>query len=293
MALATDSTQRPQPRQSAHGWSGGSFTPCCDTLGDTSWAALISNVGHVQAPSPPTDGCFAMGLGSETPGVPFQQPYYDMAPFDTLVPLWLSTTALDDAAPTTTSRPSPPSTGPATFPDSTASPLTQTIPEETTLEPSSPSAPGWTTHHELDQQHGEISQVSGPEREHSAGSTCDTVSTDATASSAAQSERSCTTAAAAAARTAARVGRRNKKRRVREKNRTAAAKYRSKTKGEVAELEETEQQLAQKNCILSAHVEYLRYEILALKTEILRHGACESRLIRGYIMERARQLGLD
>ncbi|KXJ84999.1 hypothetical protein Micbo1qcDRAFT_103002, partial [Microdochium bolleyi] len=74
-----------------------------------------------------------------------------------------------------------------------------------------------------------------------------------------------------------------KKKKIREKNRRAATKYRNKTKCEVTKLQETEKQLSKKNSILSAHVKELRDEILALKTEILRHGTCKDQVIHGYI----------
>ncbi|KAH7009282.1 uncharacterized protein B0I36DRAFT_370473 [Microdochium trichocladiopsis] len=105
-----------------------------------------------------------------------------------------------------------------------------------------------------------------------------TGSPDATASFASQSTPSDTTALPSSNK---------KKKTIREKNRMAATKYRDKTKCEITELVKTEQWLSEKNSALKAHVKYLCDEILALKTEILRHGTCESQLIQDYIMERA------
>ncbi|KXJ84997.1 hypothetical protein Micbo1qcDRAFT_113207, partial [Microdochium bolleyi] len=78
-----------------------------------------------------------------------------------------------------------------------------------------------------------------------------------------------------------------RKRVMREKNRIAATKYRNKTKEGISELQEAEAQLSKKNSILRAHVECLRNEILSLKTEVLRHGTCDSPLITEYIIKTA------
>ncbi|KAH7033532.1 uncharacterized protein B0I36DRAFT_348577 [Microdochium trichocladiopsis] len=81
-----------------------------------------------------------------------------------------------------------------------------------------------------------------------------------------------------------------KRKTLREKNRAAATKYRNKTRHDMMELQESERELAQKNKVLRTYIECLRNEILSLKTEVLRHGSCESQMIQEYIMETAMQL---
>ncbi|KDN70750.1 hypothetical protein CSUB01_10472 [Colletotrichum sublineola] len=85
----------------------------------------------------------------------------------------------------------------------------------------------------------------------------------------------------------------DKKTIIRKKNRRAATKYRNKTKCEIAEFQETEKRLSEKNSILSAHVKELRNEILPLKTEILQHGICKDQVFYDYILGKFRKSSLD
>lgn len=77
----------------------------------------------------------------------------------------------------------------------------------------------------------------------------------------------------------------------RERNRTAATKCRAKTKVVEARLEATERTMWEENTQLAAQVVGLREEVLALKTELLRHGYCDCELIQRYIRSEAMKIG--
>lgn len=77
----------------------------------------------------------------------------------------------------------------------------------------------------------------------------------------------------------------------RERNRTAATKCRAKTKVVEARLEATERTMWEENTQLTAQVVGLREEVLALKTELLRHGYCDCELIQRYIRSEAMKIG--
>lgn len=79
--------------------------------------------------------------------------------------------------------------------------------------------------------------------------------------------------------------------RAREANRVAATKCRKKARKNVAKLQEREKTLVQENRMLHAWADSLRNEVLNLKTEILRHGNCESDAIKAYIDKAAREIG--
>ncbi|KAK8013751.1 Basic leucine zipper (bZIP) transcription factor atfB [Apiospora marii] len=69
----------------------------------------------------------------------------------------------------------------------------------------------------------------------------------------------------------------------REKNCVAASKCRRKKKNEEHALEERRRMLHTQNAILVDSVASLRAEVLSLKHEILRHGACDFQPINSYI----------
>lgn len=77
----------------------------------------------------------------------------------------------------------------------------------------------------------------------------------------------------------------------RERNRTAATKCRAKAKVVQARLEATERTMWEENTQLAAQVVGLREEVLALKTELLRHGYCDCELIQRYIRSEAMKIG--
>ncbi|KAH7016101.1 uncharacterized protein B0I36DRAFT_435937 [Microdochium trichocladiopsis] len=248
-----------------HDWPGGTFGL---KSGDMSWMVLDGNSNHMDASLSATDGGFTMDLGPEMYNMPLQP--HDAIPFGTIIPSQISNTALDDVASGIHSWLMSVASHPA-------SASIHTSPGEIMPEPSTPALRRYS-HHHLQQQHSsEIPQLAGTKRRDSEIHVHSTGSPDATASFASQSTPSDTTALPSS----------NKKKTIREKNRMAATKYRDKTKCEITELVKTEQWLSEKNSALKAHVKYLCDEILALKTEILRHGTCESQLIQDYIMERA------
>ncbi|KAI1418805.1 hypothetical protein F5Y12DRAFT_781117 [Xylaria sp. FL1777] len=77
----------------------------------------------------------------------------------------------------------------------------------------------------------------------------------------------------------------------RAKNKAAAAKCRKKTKHEVAQLQEWESCLHQRNKVLSEEVNGLREEVFQLKSDILRHGRCNDDLIDNYLQQAALHYG--
>lgn len=77
----------------------------------------------------------------------------------------------------------------------------------------------------------------------------------------------------------------------RQRNRKAATKCRAKTKQAAVELEQKERALASEHMELSTTVKQLREEVLALKSELLVHGKCDSEVIQEYLQKAAREIG--
>jgi len=260
-------------------WSSNGCGLSCDKFGDMSRTSLNNTSQDLTDPSLPSfnDG-FSMDLGPDVYKMLMQS--YDTTQYDTIVPTQIFTTSLDDAASSLPSWPVSPQSSAgfhATFSDiATAS--THTSPRNG--DPNCSFAQNPRRHsHQQSQRPDKSLQNAGVKRRYSDfdGRT--------TASPVPTSE---TRPAASDAVPVA--GSNKRKRAIREKNRTAATKYRNKTKRRIAELQETEHQLSEKNSILGGHVECLRNEILALKTEILRHGTCQSKLIQEYIVRTAKKL---
>lgn len=260
-------------------WVGNSYSLSCDSFGDMSWVSLNGTSQNPTDPSLPSvnDG-FAMDLGPDMYNMLMQS--YDTTQYNTIVPTQISTTALDDAAsslPSWPVSPQSPASFHAVFSD-IATDSTHTSPGNAGPDSSYAQKPRRHSHQQS-QRPDESLQNVGVKRRNSE------FNGHITASPAPASETK-----PAAPDAAPVAGSNKRKRTIREKNRTAATKYRNKTKRSITELQETEHQLSEKHNILSAHVECLRNEILSLKTEILRHGTCESKLIQEYIMRRAKQL---
>lgn len=79
-------------------------------------------------------------------------------------------------------------------------------------------------------------------------------------------------------------------RRSRERNRLAASRCREKSKQYMTELRWKEREQAQRKEMLASHVCALKEEVLALKTEILKHAYCDCDHIQNYLASAARQL---
>jgi len=251
-------------------WPGQSYNLSCDKFGDMSWMPL-ENIAPNQLAGPAQG--FSMDLCSQQYGMPLQS--FDTMQFDTLVPAELNTAMVDDAVSSIQSWPNSPSSLPGAFSDACTG-STHTSPDDVGTEPSSSRR---HSYHHL-QQHKTKSEAGRSKRR---ASSCVSKPGAATTTTSTEDGGGPSTSAAPS-------NTRTKKKTIREKNRTAATKYRNKTKKGIEELQEMESQLSEKNRILSGHVECLRNEILALKTEILRHGTCESPLIQEYIMKTAKRL---
>ncbi|KAK7754684.1 hypothetical protein SLS62_003241 [Diatrype stigma] len=78
--------------------------------------------------------------------------------------------------------------------------------------------------------------------------------------------------------------------RSKEANRLAAAKCRSKSRRNISKLQERERSLVLEHRRLVSCAHQLRDEVLSLKTEILRHGDCDSEVIRTYINNAAHKI---
>ncbi|KAI1385542.1 uncharacterized protein F4822DRAFT_432395 [Hypoxylon trugodes] len=85
----------------------------------------------------------------------------------------------------------------------------------------------------------------------------------------------------------------SKAKRSRERNRVAARKCRQKAKVNTNELRERERIESQRNQLLSNCVVSLRGEVINLKSEILRHSDCNSKVIRDYIQKAACDISSD
>jgi len=75
------------------------------------------------------------------------------------------------------------------------------------------------------------------------------------------------------------------------RNRIAATKCRAKTKAAMAELEATEKAMCTKHYQLSTAVMGLREEVLMLKSELLKHGNCDCKVIQQYLTNAAKSVG--
>lgn len=76
----------------------------------------------------------------------------------------------------------------------------------------------------------------------------------------------------------------------RERNRTAAAKFRAKSKVAKEELKETERAERDLNSALHATMHELKAESLLLKHELLRHSGCDNLAINNYLCRAADQI---
>lgn len=293
MEVMTDNRQQIQQNQqhqqqhnthqtlpaSMQDWVGNSYGLSCDKLGEISWTSLNGTSQDLADTSLPTvnDG-FAMEFGPDIYNMTMQP--YDTTQYNTIAPMQISTTALDDAASSLSSwpvSPQSPASFHAAFSD-IATDSTYKSPGNGDPDPSFAQKPRRHSHQHSPRP-SESLQNAGAKRRYSE------LDGHTTASPVPTSEKR-----PAASDAVPVAGSNKRKRTIREKNRTAATKYRNKTKRSITELQETEHQLSEKHNILSAHVECLRNEILSLKTEILRHGTCESKLIQEYIMRTAKQL---
>ena len=77
----------------------------------------------------------------------------------------------------------------------------------------------------------------------------------------------------------------------RARNRAAATKCRAKNKRAMNALEESSRIITEQRELLSITAASLKNEVLALKTELLRHGDCDCVLIQTYINKMARNVG--
>lgn len=76
--------------------------------------------------------------------------------------------------------------------------------------------------------------------------------------------------------------------RQRQQNRVAASRYRSKVQIEAKDLEEAVREVGAQNKELVERAKQLREEVLNLKTELLKHGACGDPGIQEHLSEMAR-----
>ncbi|KAH7012597.1 uncharacterized protein B0I36DRAFT_369742 [Microdochium trichocladiopsis] len=260
MAGLTDTTLHQPSTRTIECWSGDTFDLGRIEFSDMSQMVFDSKCSSLDAPFPAADGGFIMDLGPEMYNRPLQP--YDVVPVGTIAASQISNPALDDNAWTTHSWPISP------------------ISDSSTL---SIIASASTTLALAEQHSSEIQQLAGTKHRHSEIHVHSAGSADARVSFASQSTPSNRTAVPSS----------NKKKMIREKNRSAATKYRNRMKCEIKELQETEKQLSEKNSTLSAHVQELRDEILALKMEILRHSTCNDQGIQAFILGEIRKLIMD
>ncbi|KAH7007964.1 uncharacterized protein B0I36DRAFT_404448 [Microdochium trichocladiopsis] len=280
MAGLTDPTLHQPSTRTIECWSGDTLDLGRIEFSDMSQMVFDSKCSYLDVPFPAADGGFIMDLGPEMYNMPLQP--YDVVPVGTIAASQISNPALDDNAWSTHSWPISPISDSSTL-SNIASASNHTSPSGSTLEPSSLALRCYS-YHQLQQQHSsEIQQLAGTKHRHSEIHVHSAGSADATASFASQSTPSNRTAVPSS----------NKKKTIREKNRSAATKYRNKMKCETTELQETEKQLSEKNSTLSAHVQELRDEILALKMEILRHSTCNDQGIQAFILGEIRKLIMD
>ncbi|KAH7029620.1 uncharacterized protein B0I36DRAFT_364138 [Microdochium trichocladiopsis] len=251
-------------------WSGQSHSLSCDKFGDMSWMPLDNASDPLVGPN---QG-FSMDLCSQQYDMPLQP--FDTMQFNTLVPVELNTAMIDDAASSIHSWPNLPSRLPGAFSDA-ATASTHTSPDNFGTEPSSSRR---HSYHQVPQNKTKSPATRSKWRASSSASKTQAATTTSPFNNASPGASIISTT----------KNTRSKKNTRREKNRRAATKYRNKTKKGIEELREIERQLSEKNRTLSAHVDCLRNEILSLKTEILRHGTCESPLVHEYIMKAAKQL---
>ncbi|KAJ1327477.1 cyclic AMP-dependent transcription factor ATF-4 [Microdochium nivale] len=255
-------------------WAGQNYSLSCDKFGDMSWTPVDGDTA-VDPMATTTNQNFPMDLPSQQYDMPLQP--YETIHLDTLAPAELDSVMTDDAASCSMqSWPVSPSSLPGTFSD-VATASTHTSPDDRITEPSSSRRHSYHQQQQSKSKPKEIqSKRQGRESVGNSPFTSKSLKSDPQSTTAASTTTASTT--------------RGLKKTIREKNRTAATKYRNKTRKRIEELQEAEALLSEKHRILSAHVEDLRNEILSLKTEVLRHGTCDSPLISEYIMKTAKQL---